>query len=246
MTAPAPRRVLVTGGAHRLGRAIVEGLADDGARVAVHYHRSEGHALDVTRRLGDRAVLLQADLSEATAAAALPVRAAEALGGLDVLVNSAAILVRQPLGSVEPEDWDRVMDLNLRAYFFAAQGAAPFLRQARGHIINISDIAAFDPWPAFIPHCVSKAGVEMLTKGLAAALAPEVTVNGIAPGAVLVPEGWTPEAKDARAAELPMGRLGDPADVLHAVRYLLDARYATGTTVVVDGGHLVRSVDPLS
>ena len=242
-------RVLVTGGARRLGAAVVEGLAADGARVALHCHRSDREAGTVVDRVanagGTPPVVLVADLTDVGAASALPDRAAEALGGLDVVVNSAAVLRRQPLGTVTAEAWDAVVNLNLRACFFVAQAAAHHLQVSHGCLINVSDIAAFDPWPGYIPHCVSKAGVEMLTRALAAALAPEVRVNAIAPGAVLVPDAWSEERRARRAAQVPLGRLGNPEDVVRAVRYLMEATYTTGTTLIVDGGQANRPRDAL-
>lgn len=243
------RRVLVTGGAHRLGGAITEALAQDGARVAVHYHESREAAERLAERIvrdgGAAPVLLPADLRDATAAQGLGPRARDALGGLDAVVNSAGVFERAELPDVTPAAWDRIQAVNVRAYFFVTQGAAPALREARGTVINVSDIAAFDGWQDYIPHCVSKAGVEMLTRTLALALAPEVTVNGIAPGAVLVPDAWDDETRRRRAARAPLKRLGEPGDVNRAVRYLLEARYVTGTTLVVDGGQLIRRRDEL-
>lgn len=162
-------------------------------------------------------------------------------GGLDILVNSAAIMVRQRIEDVTPESWDATLDLNLRAYFFVAQGALPELRRSRGRIVNLADAAAFEPWPQYVPHCVSKAGVVMLTQGLARALAPEVTVNAVAPGAVLVPDEWDAAAREHVARTTPLGRLGSPEDAVKAVRYLLEGGdYVTGTTLIVDGGRLIR------
>jgi NAD(P)-dependent dehydrogenase (short-subunit alcohol dehydrogenase family) len=168
-------------------------------------------------------------------------RAAAALGGLEILVNSAAIMVRQTVEAVTPESWDETLDLNVRAAFFVSQGAIAHLRPARGRIVNIADVAAFEPWPEYVVHCVSKAAVIMLTKGLARALAPDVTVNAVAPGAVLLPDSWDVHARQQLVESTPLQRLGDPEDVVRAVRYLLDdGDYVTGTTLVVDGGRLLR------
>src|SRR6266542_3460343 len=160
---------------------------------------------------------------------------------LDVVVNSAAIMVRQPVEAVTPESWDATLDLNLRAMFFVAQGAIPHLRRAKGKIVNMADIAGMEPWPAYVPHCVSKAGVVMLTKALARALAPDVAVNAVAPGAVLLPEDWDEQAREHIRETTPLERLGSPADIVAAVRFLLAGTdYATGTVLVVDGGRLIR------
>lgn len=240
----AARRVaLVTGAGRRVGQAIAVGLAGDGFDVAIHYHGSEAGAretLAAIERLGRKGTLLAADLRDAGAARGLADRTVKALGGLHALVNSAAVMVRQPIEAVTPESWDATMDLNLRAGFFVAQGAIPHLRGAGGKIVNIADVAAFEPWPAYVPHCVSKAGVVMLTKGLARALAPEITVNAVAPGPVLLPDEWDEATRRHFAETTPLQRLGTPEDVAAAVRFLLTSDYATGTVLVVDGGRLLR------
>lgn len=243
MTAELTGRVaLVTGAGRRVGRAIGEGLGRAGARVAVHYHTSregaESLVADLNRNRGDVAEsqAFQADLRDARAAAELPRRVVEAMGRLDVVVNSASVMVRQPFGTVTPEEWDAVLAINLRAYFFVAQGAADALRASRGKIVNISDLSAFEAWPGYLPHSVSKAGVETLTRGLARVLAPEVCVNAVCPGPVLLPDSWGPDEAQAIVAGTPLKRLGSPADVAEAVLYLVSADYVTGTTLFVDGG----------
>ena len=235
---------LVTGAGKRLGQAIAIGLAQSGCDIAVHYHGSAKGAEETARAVqgaGRRAELLQADLSDAKAARGLAGQAARVFKRLDVVVNSAAIMVRQEVEAVTPESWDTTLDLNLRAMFFVSQGAIPHLRRAKGKIVNMADIAGMEPWPAYVPHCVSKAGVIMLTKGLARALAPDIAVNAIAPGAVLLPEDWDEQAREHIRETTPLERLGSPADVVAAVRFLLAGTdYATGTVLVVDGGRLIR------
>jgi len=235
---------LVTGAGKRIGQAIAIGLAQSGCDVAIHYHGSAQGAEETARAVrsaGRRAELLQADLSDAVASRALADQAARALKRLDIVINSAAIMVRQSVETVTPESWDATLDLNLRAMFFVSQGAIPHLRRAKGKIVNMADIAGMEPWPAYVPHCVSKAGVIMLTKALARALAPDIAVNAIAPGAVLLPDDWDEEAREHIRKTTPLGRLGDPADVVAAVRFLLAGTdYVTGTVLVVDGGRLIR------
>jgi len=238
------RRALVTGAARRVGRALAVGLARAGCDVAVHYHGSSNEAEATARAIeevGRRAELVRADLRDPRAAQAIAGTAARTLGGLEILVNSAAIMTQQRVDAVTPESWDETFDLNLRAVFFVSQGAIAHLRPVRGRIVNIADVAAFEPWPEYVPHCVSKAGVVMLTKGLARALAPDIAVNAVAPGAVLVPESWSGAARDHVVDTTPLKRLGTPEDVVQAVRYLLEGGdYVTGTTLVVDGGRLLR------
>ena len=235
---------LVTGAGRRVGQAIAVGLARAGCDVAVHYHGSASGAEQTARAIrgaGKRAELLQADLNDPQAARGLADQAARVLKRLDVLVNSAAIMVRQPVEEVTPESWDATLDLNLRATFFVSQGAIPHLRRAKGKIVNIADLAGLEPWPAYVPHCVSKAGVVMLTKALARALAPDIAVNAVAPGAVLLPEDWDEQSGEHIRETTPLNRLGTPADVVAAVRFLLaDTDFATGTVLVVDGGRLIR------
>lgn len=235
---------LVTGAGTRIGQAIAIGLAQSGCDVAIHHRGSADGAQETARAVraaGRRAELLQADLADAAAARGLADKAARALKRLDVVVNSAAIMVREPVEAVTPESWDATFDLNLRAMFFVSQGAIPHLRRARGKIVNMADIAGMEPWPAYVPHCISKAGVIMLTKGLARALAPDIAVNAIAPGAVLLPEEWDEAAREHIRKTTPLDRLGSPDDVVAAVRFLLSGTdYVTGTVLVVDGGRLIR------
>lgn len=241
----AGKAALVTGAGHRLGQAIATGLAEAGCDVAIHYHRSDAGARETAsavRAAGRQAALLAGDLADAGTATALAPRAADLLGGrLDVVVSSAAVMTRQAVESITPDSWDAALDLNLRGAFFTAQGAIPLLRRARGKIVFLADVAAFEPWASYLPHCVSKAGVVMLTKALAKALAPDIAVNAVAPGAVLVPDDWSPDSRERMARTTPLGRLGAPADVVAAVRFLLEGSdYVTGSVVVVDGGRLVR------
>jgi pteridine reductase len=238
------RRALVTGAGRRVGQAIAVGLARAGCDVAVHYHGSAGGAEETARQIraaGRRAELMHADLRDAAVARRLGDQAATRLGGVDILVNSAGIMVQQRVEDVTPESWDETVDLNLRAYFFVAQGAIPHLKRSQGRIVNLADEAAFEVWPAYVPHCVSKAGVVMLTKALARVLAPDITVNAVAPGAVLPPDQWDDTTRQHLARTTPLGRLGSPEDVVTAIRYLLEGGdYVTGTTLVVDGGRLLR------
>ena len=235
---------LVTGAGRRIGQAIAIGLARAGCDVAVHYHGSASGAEQTVRAIrgaGRRAELVQADLTDPHAARGLADQAARVLKRLDVVVNSAAIMVRQPVEDVTPDSWDATLDLNLRATFFVSQGAIPHLRRAKGKIVNIADLAGLEPWPAYVPHCISKAGVVMLTKALARALAPDIAVNAIAPGAVLLPDEWDEQSREHIRETTPLDRLGAPADVVAAVRFLLaDTDYVTGTVLVIDGGRLIR------
>ncbi len=237
------RRALVTGAGVRLGRALASALMRKGVHVAIHYHGSEAGAKDAAAegsRLGVKTALVAADLSDAAAAQELAARAREALGGLDILINSAAIMEKQAVSEVTPADWERTMNLNLRGSFFAAQGAAAAMGGAGGAIVNIADLAAFERWSGYAVHVISKAAVVVMTELMAKSFAPLVRVNAIAPGAVLLPEEWDKTTRRGFAESTPLGRLGSVDDVAGAMFYLLENEYVTGETIVVDGGRRIR------
>jgi pteridine reductase len=238
------RVALVTGAGRRLGRSMAAALAGRGMTVAIHHHASSQGAYNLRQEIldsGGRAACFDADLTDAGAARSLPERVVQELGRLDVLVNSAAVMHRLSLEQTTPEQWDGILNLNLRAVFFCTQGAAPALRASRGKVINLADLAGLEPWSGFAAHSVSKAGVVMLTKVLALSLAPDVTVNAIAPGAVLVPDEYDAEERERLARATPLRRLGDPADVIAALLYLLEGGdFVTGEVLVVDGGRRIR------
>ena len=237
------RRALVTGAGHRVGQAIAVALGARGMRVAVHYNAHAEGARETLRsieRAGGSGALFAADLTEANSAERVIADVVGSFGGLDVLVNSAAVMVRTPFGQITPEQWDAVMALNLRAPFMLAQAAAPHLRAARGAIVNIADLAAFETWPAYVPHGLSKAGVVYMTRALARVLAPEVRVAGIAPGTVLLPENWSEADEERLRRTTPLQRSGSPNDVSSTVLFILESDYLTGETIIVDGGRHVR------
>src|ERR1041384_7046459 len=224
------RIALVTGAGHRVGRAIAVALGERGMRVAVHYNAAADEARETVKLVegaGGEAALFPSDLTKAENAAELISAVTAKLGGLDVLVNSAAVMVRTPFGEVTPKQWHDIMSLNLRAPFFLAQAAAPHLKKARGVIVNIADLAAFETWPGYLPHGLSKSGMVYLTRSLARVLAPEVRVGGIAPGTVLLPEGWDEEGAEHLRATTPLERQGSPADVTRTVLFILDSDYLT-------------------
>jgi pteridine reductase len=212
--------------------------------VAIHHHASSQGAYELKQEIlgsGGRAVCFEADLTDATAARSLPERVVQELGHLDVLVNSAAVMHRLSFEETTPDQWDGIQNLNLRAVFFCTQGAAPALRSSRGKVINLADLAGLEPWSGFAAHSISKAGVVMLTQVLALSLAPDVTVNAIAPGAVLVPDEYDVAERERLARATPLRRLGDPADVISALLYLLEGGdFVTGEVLVVDGGRRIR------
>ena len=211
---------LITGGTGRVGSAIADRLRADGWDF-VAAGRADG------------------DLSTAAGARSLVHAALERLGGLDLLVNAAGEgFSPRPIDEIEEADWDAAFGATAKGSFFVTQAAAPALREARGVVVMIEDVAAYQPWPSFAAHSAAKAAQSMLTRVFARALAPEVRVCGIAPGTVAV----DPEQIERRAAETLLGRVGSPEDVADAVAFLAQADFVTGTTLVVDGGRLLQTM----
>ena len=229
---------LVTGAAKRLGRAVAMRLAKEGADVVVHYRSSQGEAEDAVKEIekrGLRAVAIGADLSNVTEIKRLFDEAGKHFGRLDILANSAANFLPASMVSTTDQIWDAALDTNLRAPFFCAQAAAPWLRRTQGVIINFADTGGLLGWTGYIPHSVAKAGVIMLTKVLAKALAPEVRVNAIAPGTITM-EGDPPEWEADFIKLAPLRRTGTPADITDTVLFLVQSKFITGQVLVVDGG----------
>jgi pteridine reductase len=236
----AGARVLVTGGARRLGRSIALGLGERGAQVAFTYHRSASDAESTAAELagaGAGGHAIAADLADGLAARRAVQQAAAALGGLDVLVHAASggFAPRDPM-EVEPGLFADALGATLTGGFFCAQAARSEMGES-GVIINITDIAALEAWPHFAPHAAAKAALAQLTRSLARAFAPGVRVCAVAPGPVLLPDGSGEEMRARHAGRTALGRLGSPADVVAAVAYLIEADFVTGEQLVVDGGH---------
>jgi len=238
------RVALVTGAGTRVGRVIALALGRAGMNVGVHYSGSQKGARQTADEImagGTDARTLPGDLTDPATGPRLIEHTHKVFGSLDVLVNSAAVMLRTPVGEVLVEDWDAMFALNLRAPFFLCQAAARVMEKNGGAIVNIADLAAFETWRNYVPHSITKAGIVQMTRGLAHALAPRVRVNAIAPGAVLLPDGWTEAQRDKLVATTPLGRIGSPEDVAQAVLYLLSADYVTGETIIVDGGRHIRN-----
>lgn len=244
MMGNSERRVaVVTGAGKRIGRAIALRLAEEGADVVVHYRSSRSEAEEVVREIekfGRRAMAMSAELRDVEQVKALFMRVEEEFGRLDVLVNGAATFLHTKFGATSEEEWDNALDSNLKAVFFCCQSAAPALRKSGGAIVNFADLGGILAWTGYIPHCVSKAGVIMLTRCLAKELAPEVRVNAIAPGTITMP-GDPPEWETDYIRRAPLGRTGTVADVSDAVMYLVRSKFVTGHVLMLDGG---RSLGP--
>jgi len=229
---------LVTGSAKRLGRAVAQRLAEEGADVIIHYRASTGEAQSAVaeiEKLGRKSYAIAADLTNVAEIKRLFDEAAKQFGRVDILVNSAANFLPSSVVSTTEEIWDASLATNLKAPFFCAQAAAPLLRRTKGTIINFADTGGLLGWPGYIAHSVSKAGVVMLTKVLAKALGPEVRVNAIAPGTVTMP-GDPPEWEADFTKLAPLRGTGTPSDIADAVVFLVHSKFMTGQVLVVDGG----------
>jgi len=231
---------LVTGAAKRIGRSIALRLAGEGAAIAVNYRGSKADADAVVREIqaaGVKAVAIQADVSKRDEVVKLFAEVEREFGRLDILVNNAGDFFAAKFQDLTDEQWDRIMNANLKSQFLCAQAAAPIMkRQGRGRIVNISSLGGLLAWPAFTHYCVSKAGVIMLTRCLAQALAPEILVNSVAPGTIQFP-GEPPDEDYIR--RVPLHRTGKGDDIAGAVAYLATADFVTGQVMVVDGGRML-------
>ena len=235
------RVAIVTGGAVRVGRALAERLAREGMDVCIQYGSSGGAADEVMRALqglGVRATAVQADFNE-------PVRAAERVcahavkefGRVDVLINNAAIFERGSLLETDEANWDRHLNINLKAPAFLSRAFAKALAPGgSGHIVNIVDWRAERPGAGYLAYTVAKAGLVALTKSLALDLAPRVQVNAVAPGAILPAPGASQEQFEALGRQSPLQRTGHPDDIADAIVYLLRSEYVTGEVMQVTGG----------
>jgi pteridine reductase len=235
----AGKVVLITGAGVRIGRALALGLAAEGMHVVVHYNSSAAEAEKVVREIeamGRQALAVQANLRDSARLPALIEAGVERFGHLDVLINSAAIFERGTLESTTEANWDRHMDINIKAPFFLCQAFARCLQpEQRGHIISIADWRAERPGTQYMAYTLTKAALVTLTKSLALAMGPQVQVNALAPGAILPPpddDGYF----ERLAQRLPLKRTGSPDEILAAVRYLLQSDFVTGELMYITGG----------
>jgi len=228
---------LVTGGAKRVGRSIALGLAAEGADVVVNYMESKAEAEELAqeiRAMGRRALAIGGDASKRQDVEKLFMAAVNEFGRLDILVNNAGIFQAVKFEDLTEEQWDHMMNANLKSQFLCAQEAAPIMkRRGRGRIINLVSLGA---WPSYTHYCVSKAGCIMLMQCLARALGPEILVNAVAPGTIQFP-GEAPDEDYIR--RVPLHRTGKGEDIAGAVVYLAGADFVTGQVIVVDGGRAV-------
>ncbi|MEN9578932.1 MAG: hypothetical protein RJA70_1941 [Pseudomonadota bacterium] len=242
----AGKRALVTGAGTRLGRSIALELMRRGADVAVHFHSSEAGArelCDEGRALGVTAIPLKADLSSAQEGRELVLASVRALGGLDLLVASAANFERIAFEDLDDDAWDRALNLNTKSAFVLAQAAAAELRLNRGNIVFITCASTQVPMRNYLPYVVSKAATLQLMRTLSLELAPEVRVNAVAPGTVLPPADMSDALREKLVASIPLQRLGVAQDVADAVAYLASAPFVTGQEIAVCGGRTVAAVE---
>ena len=230
---------LVTGSAKRIGRSVALRLASEGADVIVNYRSSKSEADQVVSQitaLGRRAKAVQADVAKRDDVTAMFALVEKEFGRLDILVNNAGMFFPAKFEELTEEQWDRILDTNLKSQFLCSQAAAPLLRRGgRGRIINFASLGGLLAWPAYTHYCVSKAGVIMLTRCLARALAPDITVNAIAPGTISFP-GDAPELAEDFIRRAPLQKTGTAKDIDDAVVFLAQSAFITGQVMVVDGG----------
>ena len=236
------RTALITGGAKRIGAEVARTLHASGINIIVHYRSSADEANALAAELNETrdnsATTLKLDLDDSGALAGLVEDAVSAWGRLDVLINNASMFYPTPVGSITEDDWDKLINSNLKAPLFLSQAAAPHLAEHAGCIINMVDVHAFRPMREHPVYCSAKAGLAMLTQSLARELGPRVRVNGIAPGAILWPENdMNEDTKQLILERTALKRAGEPGDIARAIRFLVeDAPYITGHIIPVDGG----------
>ena len=237
--------VLITGGAVRVGRAITLELLNAGARIFCHFHSSveaTRSLLKEAENLGGSLHLFSYDLFRTDAVQKITSETFATFGRIDVLINNAAIFFKTPLDKVSEDEWDRLHTLNLKKVFFLSREVGIKMKlQGSGKIINIGDAGAETPFPSYIPYSITKAGIVALTRGLAKALAPEVQVNCINPGPVMLPEDYDPQEKERAIQQTLLKREGSPADIARTVRFLIEgSEYITGAVIPVDGGRHIH------
>jgi pteridine reductase len=236
---------LVTGAARRVGRAIAVELAEAGYDIAIHFNRSEREAVAVELLVcakGRRATLIQGELTDPAVPERVVSEAAAALGRLDVLVNSAAAFERVAIEQADARVWGETFALNTIAPALLARAAAPIMRSGGGgRIVNIIDIATERAVKGYAAYTASKAALASITRSLAVELAPDITVNGVAPGIAVFPESYDEATRERLIAQVPLKRAGTPVDVARLVRFLVtEGDYITGAIIPVDGGRSVR------
>ncbi|GGA70432.1 pteridine reductase [Neiella marina] len=232
--------VVITGAAKRIGKAIALLFHQQQYHVVIHYNRAETDAFALVHSLNQQransASLIGGDLSLPDTYQQLADFVSNKLGRLDVLVNNASNFYPTTVGQCDLNNFHDLMAINAQAPLLLSQQLVPLLNQSQGSIVNLIDIHATKPYRNHAVYCMAKAALASLTKSLALELAPNIRVNGIAPGAILWPQTMTPEQQQQRVKEIPLQQLGAPNDIANAVMFLTTANYITGQILAVDGG----------
>ncbi|GAB4340386.1 MAG: SDR family oxidoreductase [Calditrichia bacterium] len=236
--------VLVTGGAHRVGRSISTLLANKGANVVIHYRTRQSEAKTLCqefRQKGRQSLAVQGNIESESDWHKMRDQILEEFGRLDVLVNNAAIFYKTPFENIRYQDWQNFLNVNLIGPALGCQVFGEVMkRQGSGKIINIADVSGETIWKDYIPYCTSKAGVLALTRGMAKALAPHVTVNAVSPGTVLLADEYDEEEEKHLIEKTPLKRVGAPEDIANTVAFLIEGSdFITGSVIKVDGGRSI-------
>ena len=240
----AAKSALVTGAANRLGAQIARTLHQNGANLIIHYRQSEVAANELVSELNtqrdDSAIAIKADLGKTNELEDLARKSAATFGRLDILINNASSFYPTPFGQIDVSDWDDLLASNYRAPLFLAQACLPALKDSKGCIVNLIDIYAEKPLKQHSVYCSAKAANQMLVKSLALELAPDIRVNGIAPGAILWPDNDEPQNQEAILEQIPLARSGTPEAIADTVMFLTTNDYVTGEIIRVDGGRMLN------
>lgn len=240
----AGKIALVTGAARRVGKAIALALADRGAHVVITYNTSRDEALATLGEIEARGVqglALQANITRRGDVDAVVRQVLERFGRIDILVNNASNYYKTPFETLSEEQWDDLLGTNLKGTFLVSKRVGDeMLKAGAGKIINLADWAGFRPYKDYLPYCVAKAGVIALTTALAKTLAPQIQVNAVAPGPVLLPEDFSDSLRQAVVRATPLKRIGAPSDIAQTVVFLVEGSdFITGAIIPVDGGRLI-------
>ena len=236
------KTIFVTGGAKRIGKAIIELFAKDGWKVIIHYNSSKADAEtladSINAKNADTAFIVQGDLDKADEVNNIISKVAGFTETIDLLINNASTFYPTPIEEISEDHWEKLIGSNLKGPLFLIQGLKEKLKNSNGSIINITDTNLSKGVANYSIYSAAKAGLEAVTKGLARELAPEIKVNAIAPGAMLEPPDvtWTEEQKNKVIESIPLNRMGSEQDIAEAVKFLAHSEYITGQVIKVDGG----------
>ncbi len=229
------KKVLITGGARRLGAIMTRALVKEKAKVFVHYYSSKKEAQTLSQEL--RIPIFQANLTEVEEIEKLFESVKKELGSIDILINNAALFFKTPFLKTTEKEWNQFIDINLKSVFFCSQRAVKLMNQKNGGlIIHIADVGGHVMWTEYLAYCVSKAGVLALTKGMAKELAPRIRVNAVAPGPLLLPKGYS-EKESAKHNLLK--KIGSPDQLVSAILFLIKNDFVTGDVIYLDGGRKI-------